>query len=178
MSAGVLQLGGLNSVLPTPVARYPFEGNTNDASGNGNNATFANGPATYTAGQFGQAIALNGVNQYLTVPFSTGLSISGSYTVSTWVNVSTQPAVSSAGGPALFSTRNGGDTTFDLQYYQPSAGVYALHSDVGNSAGWINTAVNYTLPGPLTGWNLITMEVSSTGATYFVDGSRGFNHDV
>ena len=170
VSAGVLQLGGLNSLLPAPVARYPFEGNTNDASGNGNNATLQNGPATYTAGQFGQAITLNGGNQYLTVPFSAGLSLSGSYTVSTWVNINSQPAVSANGGPALFSTRNGGDGTFDLQYYQPSTGVYALHADIGGTGGFINTAVNYTLPGALTGWNLVTLEVNSSGATYFVNG--------
>ena len=105
---------------------------------------------------------MNGSGPYLTVPFNAGLSL-GWYTVSTWVDINSQPAVNSNGGPALFSTRNGGDGTFDLQCYQPSAGVYALHADIGGTGGFINTAVNYTLPGALTGWNMITLEVNFSG---------------
>ncbi len=174
VSAGVLQLGILTPVQPAaPLVRYPFDGDANDASGNGNNLTLANGPATYTAGQFGQAITLNGNNQYLTAPYSASLGLS-SFTVSTWVNINanTLPAGGlNGGGDALFSTRNGGENTFDLQYYQPVVGTYQLHADIGNGAGtWLNTAANYNLPAALTGWNLITLEVSSAGYTYFVNG--------
>ncbi len=173
VSAGVLQLGSF-SPPAAPLVRYPFDGNTNDASGNGNNLTLANGPATYTAGQFGQAITLNGINQYLTTPYNPSLALS-SFTVSTWINVNanTLPAGGlNGGGPTLFSTRNGGENTFDLQYYQPVSGTYQLHADVGTGGGWLSTTVNYNLPAALSGWNLITLEVSSAGYTYFVNGSQ------
>jgi fibronectin-binding autotransporter adhesin len=177
VSAGVLQLGsGLGPARPVaPLVRYPFDGNTNDASGNSITLTLANGPATYTAGQFGQAITLNGVNQYLTAPYNASLGVP-SFTVSTWVNINaaTLPVGGNAGGgPTLFSTRNGGENTFDLQYYQPTAGVYQLHADIGNGGGWITTAANYNLPGgALSGWNLVTLEVSSSAYTYFLNGSQ------
>ena len=35
----------------------------------------------------------------------------------------------------------------------------------------MNTAANYTLPGALTGWNMITMTVTSSGYSYYLDGS-------
>jgi len=51
------------------VAYYPFSGNANDASGNGNNAIFNN--ATLTADRFGNpnsAYNFNGVNNYIQIP--------------------------------------------------------------------------------------------------------------
>jgi fibronectin-binding autotransporter adhesin len=169
VSAGVLQLG---PVLPaTPVVRYPFDGTANDASGNGNNATVQNGPATYNTGVFGQATTLNGANQYLTAPYNSSLALSGSFTVSTWVNFNSQPGVNVNGGPTLFSTRNGGEHTFDLQYYQPTAGNYQLHSDIGNGSGWIYTSANDNLSGPLSGWNMVTLVVTSSSYTYYLNGA-------
>jgi len=165
VSAGTLQ-------LTNGLAHYSFENNTTDTSGNGLNATFVGGTATYSSNSHvGQAITLNGTSNYLTVPFNASLKLNA-FTVSTWVNIATQPGVSSGGGPALVSTRNGGENTFDLQYYQPTAGNYALHADIGTGAGWLTTAANYTLPGALTGWNLVTYAVNSSGYTVYVNGSQ------
>ncbi len=172
VSAGILKLGPAPAVVAGVVARYPFDNNTNDASGNGLNATLQNGPATFTAGQFSSALSLDGISQFTSVPYNAALALNA-YTVSTWVNFNVQPVFGTGAGPALFSTRNGGDNTFDLQYYQPSAGVYALHADIGNGAGtWLNTAANYTLSGSLTGWNMVTLEASSAGYTYFLNGNQ------
>lgn len=62
------------------VSNWAFEGNVNDSTGT-YNATAVNTPA-YAAGVIGQAISLNGINQYATVPAM------GTYTnaaVSVWV---------------------------------------------------------------------------------------------
>ena len=167
VAAGTLLLG---TALPAGVAaHYTFEGNANDASGNGNNGTLVGSP-TFTTGKFGQALSLAGAGQYVTVPYSSSLNLTGAYTVSTWVNIASQPAVAGGSGPGLISTRNGGDGTFDVQYDQSSAGVYGLHADIGNGSGWISTGANYTLPGPLTGWNMITYAVNSTSYTIYVNG--------
>lgn len=70
----------------TPVASYPFNGNANDVSGNGNNG-IVNG-ATLTADRFGNAnsaYSFNGTSSYIDVANSPTLQLSNSYTLSAWV---------------------------------------------------------------------------------------------
>ncbi len=169
VSAGTLQMGALAAPY-NAVAHYAFDGNANDATGNGNNGTAVASP-TYSTGRFGQAITLNGTSQYVTVPGSTGLQLNA-YTVSAWVNIAAQPAVNGGGGPALVSTRNNGDTTFDMQYWHSATSTYQLHADIGNGSGWIVTNANATLSGPLSGWNLVTYAVDSNGYSIYLNGSQ------
>ena len=76
----------LNLSAQTLVAYYPFNGNANDASGNGNNGT-VNG-ATLTTDRFGNANSaylFNGTNNDIIVPDAPGLRPSGAYTINAWV---------------------------------------------------------------------------------------------
>ncbi len=63
-----------------PIAWYAFENNANDSSGNGFNGTLFNSP-TFVAGHIGQAINLNGTNNYVQIP----RSIQDSFTIAFWV---------------------------------------------------------------------------------------------
>jgi hypothetical protein len=66
------------------VAYYPFNGNTNDASGNGNNGV-VNG-ATLTADRFGnanQAYSFDGISDNITIPYNTSFC-NTNYTYSLW----------------------------------------------------------------------------------------------
>ena len=68
------------------MAYYPFCGNANDLSGNGNNGV-VNG-ATLTKDRFGlsnSAYSFNGVSNFIRVPNSTSISIQNSFTISTWI---------------------------------------------------------------------------------------------
>ena len=68
------------------VAYYPFNGNANDASGNGHNGT--NHGGVLVPDRFGnpnQAYYFNGSAAYITAPFSSSV-FNGDYTVSTWFN--------------------------------------------------------------------------------------------
>jgi hypothetical protein len=65
-------------------AYYPFDGNANDASGNGNNGV-TNG-VTVVAGKFGDAFYFEG-NDYVEVPHSTSLNLT-SRTYSAWIKFS------------------------------------------------------------------------------------------
>ncbi|MGA2418410.1 MAG: LamG domain-containing protein, partial [Candidatus Staskawiczbacteria bacterium] len=77
----------ITSVAPVPpVAYYPFEGNANDASGNGNNGT-ATG-AVLTPGETGQAYIFNGKNNYIDVPSASSLEPSSGVSVSAWIKTS------------------------------------------------------------------------------------------
>ncbi|HSX42846.1 MAG TPA: LamG-like jellyroll fold domain-containing protein [Candidatus Saccharimonadales bacterium] len=73
-----------------PVAAWSFnEGSGTtaaDTTGHGNAATLVNG-ATFAAGKTGTGLGLDGTNDYLNVPNSTGLDISGSnLTIDMWLN--------------------------------------------------------------------------------------------
>ena len=67
------------------VAYYPFNGNANDESGNGNNGT-VNG-ATLTSDRFGnanKAYSFNGTQNYIEVPDQTTLRFNSSFSISLW----------------------------------------------------------------------------------------------
>ena len=76
------------SYVPTNglVGYWPFSGNANDASGNGNNGT-VNG-ATLIADRNGivnSAYSFDGLSNYIQVPHSSSISITGDITMSAWV---------------------------------------------------------------------------------------------
>jgi uncharacterized protein YgiM (DUF1202 family) len=72
------------------IAHYNFDGNANDATGNGNNGTAINGP-TYVAGKIGQALNANvGYNgsastgSFIELPAGSAQAGSGNITVAAW----------------------------------------------------------------------------------------------
>ena len=70
------------------VAYYPFNGNANDASGNGNNPIFNN--ATPTSDRFGNpnsAYSFNGTDNYIRIPNSSSLNSSNQISICAWVKV-------------------------------------------------------------------------------------------
>lgn len=78
-----------SSVAAAPVglvASYPFNGNANDESGNGNNGTIIG--ATPTADRHGapdSAYSFDGVDDYVRINDSPSLNITGDFTVSAWI---------------------------------------------------------------------------------------------
>jgi len=75
------------------VGLWPFNGNTNDISGNNNNGI--NNGATLTTDRFGisnNAYSFNGTSNYINVPNSTSLQFNGELTISAWVNASSLPS--------------------------------------------------------------------------------------
>ncbi len=70
------------------MAYYPFSGNANDASGNGNNPIFNN--ATLTTDRFGNpnsAYSFNGTDNYIRIPNSTTLNSTNQISICAWVKV-------------------------------------------------------------------------------------------
>jgi len=70
-------------------AQYQFEGNANDSSGKGRNGTLQGGPLS-AAGKIGQAISLDGVDDYLNVDGYKGIladavGVQQAFTVSAWI---------------------------------------------------------------------------------------------
>lgn len=70
------------------VGWWPFNGNANDESANMNNGLIYG--ATLSSDRFGlanKAFSFNGLTNYIEVPNSSTISVSGSYTISVWINV-------------------------------------------------------------------------------------------
>ncbi|MBK8910128.1 MAG: choice-of-anchor D domain-containing protein [Chlorobi bacterium] len=67
-------------------AFYPFNGNANDASGNGHHGT-VHGGAVLVADRFGNPLSaynFDGVNDYISIPHSKALAFRWSYSISLW----------------------------------------------------------------------------------------------
>jgi len=67
------------------VAHYTFDGNANDATGNGHNGTVYGG-AGYSAGISGSAIDLDGIDDYVRVADATDLRMEDNFSATAWVN--------------------------------------------------------------------------------------------
>jgi hypothetical protein len=90
-------LGGRSEVwaqTPGLVAAYAFNelsgGGAADSSGTGNHGTLLNG-ATFALGRAGNAVNLDGVNDYVNIGNPASLQINGSLTISAWINSSAYP---------------------------------------------------------------------------------------
>jgi hypothetical protein len=83
-----------------------------DSSGGGNTGTLTNGPTWTTSGKINGALTFNGTNQYVSIPDAAALRLSGSWTVTTWVNPSALP---SSGNIALLASKSTSvGTNYDL----------------------------------------------------------------
>ena len=84
-----------------------------DVSGHGITGTLTSGAAFTTAGKYGNAVALDGVNDYVNLGNTAALQFSGSMTVSAWIYSTAFPADDAA----IVSKRNADgfqlDTTID-----------------------------------------------------------------
>jgi len=92
-----IRLYSYNRQLITPVdpettglqAQYQFEGNTNDSSANGRNGTIRGGPL-FVAGQVGQAVSLDGIDDYVNIDGYKGIladaaGVQHEFTLSAWI---------------------------------------------------------------------------------------------
>lgn len=69
------------------VAYYPFNGDANDASGNGNHG-IENGGVTYASGVIGSAAKFDGVNDFIEITPVSNVSMIGDFSISVWTNLS------------------------------------------------------------------------------------------
>lgn len=90
-------------------AYYPFDGNAQDASGNGHHGT-AKGGVTFVAGKKGQAASFNGVSSYIETTYMPKYTQTDPFTLSVWVKCGPQArseahvlGIKFPGGAQLFS---------------------------------------------------------------------------
>src|SRR5262249_42449736 len=98
--AALIAAYGFNEGAGTTVA---------DAAGTGNTGTL-NGATWTTAGEFGQAPSFNGTSPYVGLGNAPSLQLTGSLTISAWINAAAFPADDAA----IVSKRGTGDNGFQL----------------------------------------------------------------
>ena len=152
----------LSNSFPTSglVAYYPFNGNANDQSGNGNNGT-VNG-ATLTTDRFGNAnsaYSFNGINNYISVPNSPSLQNLNSISMSAWVYIN-----------AWYKTNA---DYFPILHKSNQQSAYGEYSVLLSSTSVISTLINQENVASDTNWNfkswynvLVTISSSDTTSVY------------
>jgi len=100
-----------------------------DASGHGIVGTLVNGP-TWTTGRYGNALTLDGVNDYVNLGNPTALQLTGSLTLSGWINASSFPVDDAA----VVSKRASGPLGFQLDVTKDT-GPRTIGFKLTNSAG-------------------------------------------
>ncbi len=157
------------SLFPTNglVAWYPFNGNANDESGNGNNGT-VNG-ATLTTDRFektNSAYYFSGANNLTRIDAqinTSSIDISHEYSLSIWIkkigNGSTQPRILE-----FFSNTNGA-----LQLNWDVAGTNFIEVETINSTG-VFQATSYYSTIWLNNWNNIVFTAKTGLAKLYLNG--------
>lgn len=167
-SAATLNIPGVpNWINNGLVAYYPFSGNANDASGNGNNGIVAG--ALLTNGLLNQAshaYYFNGTNASIGIPpfFDAGQP---NYTLSFWFNIGNtsqidQTFISSCPNPTL-----------QIEYNQTinNAEGYVSYS-IGSGSGWIQTQIHGTNNNyQANTWYQVALVKQGSQFSLYIDGT-------
>ena len=144
------------------IAFYPFNGNANDASGNGNNGSYNGTLINDRLGNSNSAISLNGINNMITLPGNNGYN-TDTFTINFWTyansyNIHQQVQYGVIGSSGRFSL---GWKNTNIGYSPNTcAGGYALS---GNST---------TLTGVQTGqWHMLTYVIQGTTTKFYLNGN-------
>jgi gliding motility-associated-like protein len=147
------------------VGYWPFNGNANDESGNGNNGTVTG--ATLTTDRFGntgKAYYFDGINDKIDVPNSSTLNFSSDkLSISFWINV---PIYPTSGEHVLINKQSGnGPLTsgFQIELSSPDGNrLQYRYADAGNGGGWAVLTIPYSNLS-MTGTWFHVVTTTSTG---------------
>ena len=145
MAVLLMPMAALASLTDGLVAYYPFDGNANDASGNGNHGTTHG--VTLTTDRFGNANSAYcfGYGNYISVAANTLLNNIVDYSMSAWVKIDDWERTAAsimakgAGYSGCYGLQIGDNGTYYISSYNPNVGA-ALSTTVpiGN---WVHVAI-------------------------------------
>lgn len=145
------------------VGYWPFNGNANDESGNGNNGT-VNG-ATLTSDRFANAnsaYSFDGASNFIEIPNTSSLQNISSITIGAWININ---QLYQSGGAGFFSilhksNQQGTYGSYDFGIWSPS--IIAHLNDQG-------TSVNF--PITLGVWQYVSVVIKDYVTSFYLNGS-------
>ena len=159
------------------IAHYPFDGTTQDVSGNANHGSIvgALAPTTDRFGAPNSAYLFNGINTYVTVPYSVSLSSpTTAITQAAWVYQLGMSLVGSAFNPILMKSSTGENA---MMYR-----LYCLPTGIGvNYGNWNNGHASSTAIA-LDEWHHIASTYDGQMIRQYLDGlpvdSVGFLYTI
>ena len=155
---------GSADCVPPPsglIAWWPGEGNANDIAST-NNGTLQNG-ATFGLGKVGEALLLDGANQYVQVPYSPEWAFgTSSFTIELWANFA------NGSGVFAFMSSDAGYGQNNKWIFWLNSGGLQLHINGVNGTSWIGSA---TFSPTLHQWYHIAITRQSRTYVFYVNGS-------
>jgi uncharacterized protein (TIGR02145 family) len=147
------------------VAYYPFNGNANDESGNGNHGT-VNGASLTTDrfGSSGKAYSFDGLNDYIS---TTDLDLFDSFTISVWVF-----PIGTLGALVDKSEDNISNSGYVFIYNNSTYGLYGHVGWSGNTNNNIIPSNNYISNNQ---WHSCVLTFKQGSAKIYVDGSQTYS---
>ena len=128
----ITQARGQSFLTNALVAYYPFNGNANDASGNGNDGIVQG--ATLTTNRFGtpnSAYAFDGVQSYIQFPETLFNGTNSAVTISAWVTTDNGPYSDTE---TIFEKSSvNGEINMNI-----NSGQFEFSPDLANPPGWIS----------------------------------------
>ena len=165
------------SVLPVPtnglVAYYPFNGNSNDESGNGNNGT--NNGATLTTDRFGnanKAYSFNGTSNNIQGSSSAFNYGANDFSFSVWVK--TNNAATTGG---VFTTHDAGSSKYsNIGLYIAGGNTGRADMDINNGAGSSANLSGRNIADNL--WHHVLVNRQGNSAKVYVDGVLDYTDNL
>lgn len=149
-------------LAPAPLLQLKFDESSGptavDATGHGWNGTLINDP-TWVAGQSGNCISLNGVNQYVSLPNNV-LGSLNDFTIAAWVKLNSLNTWS-----RLFDFGTG---TANYMFLSPAASAGGLRFAIGG--GGSEQLIDYTNNLSIGVWHHVAVTMTAGIGILYVDG--------
>ncbi len=134
-----------------------------DSSGNGNTGTLVNGP-TWTVGKLGQALAFDGLSNYVTVPSTAALNVYP-LTVAVWMKTSSTTGVRGIVNKYVAGSYNG------YQVFMNSGNLCAWYLRDSTDYVYDGGGCPFNVPGYNDNqWHHVAYVVDASGGKLYVDG--------
>jgi hypothetical protein len=153
---------------PAAVARYRFDGNIDDSSGNANHPIAVNGSPTFVAGKYGSAMDLSGTNQYAMLPANMLASVTN-FTIAVWVNWD--------GGGAWQRIFDFGNDTTQYMFLTPGSGSGTLRFAISTNS-YFSEQILETSPLPVGQWRHIAITRNGSIARLYTNGVLAVSNTV